>query len=268
MITIYTPKGKAREYSPLALNIYEGCDHACFYCYVPNIKKAFDKNYNHSLVKIRNGILESLKKDAKKFQYSEQVLLSFTGDIFCNNQNISLNKSILSILLENKISVAILTKGGSRALEYIDIISKFGKNIKIGTTLTFDNEKHSLEYEPGAATTHERIEMLKVFNSQGITTWISIEPVLNHKQSINLIKNTLSFVDHYKIGKLNHYPEIEKKINWNEFLIESVSILRNANKEFYIKEDLRKFANGFILSEKETYMDYLNVPKFKSDILF
>ena len=31
----------------------------------------------------------------------------------------------------------------------------------------------------------------------------------------------------------------------------------------YIKEDLRKFANGFLLTEKEIDMDYLNVPKFK-----
>ena len=33
MSLIYEPKGKAREYSPLALNVYSGgCDHACRYC--------------------------------------------------------------------------------------------------------------------------------------------------------------------------------------------------------------------------------------------
>jgi len=263
MTTVYVPKGKAREYSPFALNIYEGCDHGCFYCYVPSIKSAFDRNYIHENVKLRSGILQSLKSDLKKFQYSEQVLLSFTGDVFCNNQNIEVNKSVLNLLFENKISTAILTKGGLRAIPYFDIISKFGKNIKIGATLTFDNDKHSLQYEIGASPTSERIQMLEYYFNKGVQTWVSVEPVLNHKQSINLIKNTLHCVSHYKVGKINHNKEIENKINWNEFLIEAVEILRNAKKPFYIKEDLRNFANGFYLSPEEIDMDFLNVPKFE-----
>ena len=33
MSIIYEPKGKAREYSPLAVNLYRGCSHGCLYCY-------------------------------------------------------------------------------------------------------------------------------------------------------------------------------------------------------------------------------------------
>lgn len=40
--TIYEPSGKAREYSPLALNLYKGCDHGCNYCYVPDMKHALE----------------------------------------------------------------------------------------------------------------------------------------------------------------------------------------------------------------------------------
>lgn len=265
MTTIYIPKGKAREYSTLALNLYEGCDHGCFYCYVPKIKNAFDKNYIHSEVKLRNGILSSLKTDLKQFSNCEQVLLSFTGDIFCNKENIEINKQILNLLFENKICIAILTKGGLRAEKYIQEIKKFGIHSKIGATLTFDNDKHSLQYETGAAPTSERINMLEFFHDSGVQTWVSMEPVLNHKQSVNLIKSTLHCVDHYKIGKLNHNKNIENKINWNSFLIEVVEILRSENKPFYIKEDLRAFANGFYLSENETNMDFLNVKPFEKN---
>ena len=34
---IYEPKGRAREYSPLAANLYRGCGHGCIYCYAPAV---------------------------------------------------------------------------------------------------------------------------------------------------------------------------------------------------------------------------------------
>ncbi|MDQ1279366.1 MAG: hypothetical protein QG670_628, partial [Thermoproteota archaeon] len=30
---IYEPKGRAREYGALALNVYSNCDFGCLYCY-------------------------------------------------------------------------------------------------------------------------------------------------------------------------------------------------------------------------------------------
>ena len=33
MNVIYEPKGRAREYSELACNLYRGCTHGCRYCY-------------------------------------------------------------------------------------------------------------------------------------------------------------------------------------------------------------------------------------------
>ena len=35
MNVIYEPKGRAREYAPLACNLYMGCTHGCKYCYAP-----------------------------------------------------------------------------------------------------------------------------------------------------------------------------------------------------------------------------------------
>ena len=37
MKPIYEPKGKAKEYGDLAINIYTGCPHNCFYCFAPNV---------------------------------------------------------------------------------------------------------------------------------------------------------------------------------------------------------------------------------------
>lgn len=35
MHIIYKTTGRAREYSELAVNLYQGCAHACAYCYAP-----------------------------------------------------------------------------------------------------------------------------------------------------------------------------------------------------------------------------------------
>ena len=45
MRTIYEPQGRAREYSPLALNHYQGCDHACTYCYARSINRRWGKDW-------------------------------------------------------------------------------------------------------------------------------------------------------------------------------------------------------------------------------
>ena len=44
MSIIYEPRGKAREYSELAANLYTGCSHGCRYCYCPAIlRKKIDE---------------------------------------------------------------------------------------------------------------------------------------------------------------------------------------------------------------------------------
>jgi DNA repair photolyase len=261
---IYEPKGKAREYSPVALNIYNGCDYNCSYCYVPNIKKRFNKGYIHSIVTERKDFISKLKKEAKKHYKSKHpVLLSFMSDPYCKaNDELQITRQVLEILLENKIPVSILTKGGLRALQDIDIFKKFGDHIQVGATLTFDNDNDSLKYEPEAALPYERIKMLKILNANKITTWVSIEPVFFPEQSLNLIEKTLNFVDKYKIGKLNHHTELEKKINWNIFFKNAVKLLKYCRKDFYVKKDLAIFNDNLILFPHEVDMDYLNVNPF------
>lgn len=258
MSTIYAPSGKAGEYSPLALNVYRGCDHGCFYCYVPAMVGRFEQ-YNHSEVQDKSGFVHQLAKDAKGFANSKrQVLLSFTTDPYCRmNDKYKRTRECLEILNENNIPVAILTKGGNRCLQDMDIFKAFGENIKVGVSLTFDNDGDSLQNESGAASTSERISVLKILHDERIKTWVSIEPVLDHKQSIHLIEMSMPFVDHYKVGKVNHRPEIEGRIDWHKFLVDAVTLLRTDGVKFYVKNDLRAFANGFELTVEESDPRYL-----------
>ncbi len=257
MSKIYEPAGRAREYSPLALNIYQGCTHGCTYCYVPPMMRRFRHDYDQKDCKPALNISE-LEKSAKKWQGCEkQVLLSFTGDPYCGVSP-ETTRAALEVLNKYGHHVAILTKGGSRVLDDLDLFEKFGDRLKIGATLTFDNDKDSKEWEPGAASPFERIEALKTLSEKGIITWASFEPVIVPKQSLTLLREVSGFIDHVKIGKLNHHPAA-KNVDWTRFLFDAVRICREKNIKFYVKKDMQIYNRGVYLSGDELNEDFLNV---------
>lgn len=260
MSVIYTPAGKAREYSPKALNIYLSCTHRCEYCYAPRCRWQTNEEY---FVKPnpRKDIVKKLEEELQKGdKITEQVLLSFIGDVYCGTtDNNQATRECLEVLLKHKVPVAILTKGGRRCLKDLDLFKKFGEHIQVGTTLTFDNDADSLEWESGAARPEERIEVLRELKRNGVRTFASFEPVIVPEQSIRLIERTLDCVDVYKIGKINNFRGLDKSIDWTDFLEKSVAILREAKKPFYIKYDLRKSAQSVKLYGNEIMPDEHNV---------
>ena len=268
MAGIYEPSGAAREYSPLALNYIKGCDHGCVYCYVPKMMKRFNANYVHSDVYIKEEeiLMKELKRSAKKFKDSEkQVFLSFLTDPYSHfNNDTKLTRRVLLILLEHNIPVSILSKGGKNLLQDIDIFKMFGENIQIGGSLTFTNNEDSLKWEKNGALPNDRFETLKIMHENGIKTWASMEPVIYPDQSLEIMELTSSYVDSYKIGKLNHFKKHEEKFDWTRFLTDAVNIMRKNNKQFYIKKDLLAFKeDSLYLHPNEIDMDYLAIKNKK-----
>ena len=255
MKVIYTPKGRAREYSPLALNYYNGCDHGCQYCYGPGIKKKTLKEYSDR-VYVRKNLLVDLYADLEA-GVNEQVLLSFAGDPYCKyNDLVKVTTQVLALFLVFGVPVAILTKGGSRALQDLTIIKMYGANIKVGATAVFIDEQDCVTWEKGAAPTSDRLKMLERFHQEGVSTWLSLEPVIDPRQSIKLIEQTLPYVDEYKLGKLNHDKEREARIDWQQYLLDALKLIREAGKKVYVKKDLADRCPGVRLSDQERDMDY------------
>jgi len=254
MSIIYTPKGKAREYSPYAANLYSGCNHGCKYCYAPGISRKKREEFLN--VTLRRNVVRDFGKDCEKMKgLQSQVLFCFMTDPYNEREEIEkITQSCLKIALRNKIPISILTKS-TLVLRDIDIFKQFGENINVGVTMTMDNKEDSLDWEPNAATPSERIEILRELNTSGVSTWASFEPVINIKQSLNMIKRSVPFVGLYKIGKLNNFKGMDKGMDWASFLRDSVGVIRENNKNLYVKHDLRNFADGFKLYGNETNPD-------------
>ena len=256
MSLIYEPSGKAREYSPLALNVYKNCDHQCKYCYVRN----FQPNFSEF---VQPRILSGLDNEASKA--SRQILLCFTGDPYCSANDAYQNtRKALEILKKNHCTVAILSKGGTRCLQDLDLfVSWPDRRFKVGATLTFVSPEKSMTVEPGAALPADRLDALEKLHAAGVHTWASIEPVMEAEESIAIIRASLSCVDEYKVGKLNHQ---KSTTDWRKFCIDAVSVLHKAGKRFYVKFDLAAFAPSGFLTPEETDPETVFLPNRPSSL--
>lgn len=260
MSVIYEPKGAAREYSPYACNIYLSCTHRCKYCYAPHALQRNESAYFFA-PKPRKDILKNIQKELSHKSFDKQIMLSFIGDIYCESiDNGKTARDALELFLRFGAPIAILTKGGKRCLRDLDLFKTFGSKIAVGATLTFFDEKKCREWESGAATPQERLDVLATLHENGIKTFASLEPVIEPDESIKLLEATLktNCVDLYKIGKLNNYRGLDKGIDWRGFTKRCLNLLRSHNKEIYIKKSLQPFMqDGELLPEEIDYDRYI-----------
>jgi len=246
---IYEPRGRAQEYSPLAVNLYTGCAHGCKYCYGPAAGRKKPEQF-HSNVQPRKDILKHLELNCKKMEGDpRQILLCFMTDpyqppineedewngIFLGVEDIT--REALLILEKYHMNVSVLTKGGLRAYRDFDILSR--NNWTFGSTISFCHGSSFRFWEPNAATMESRISAIEVAPKWGIKTWVSVEPVINPEEALSVMSRLLPSVDYWKIGKVNHMPELEKLIDWGEFLREVENLLEG--RAYYIKKDLERY---------------------------
>jgi len=177
---IYTPKGAAREYSPLAANLYRGCAHGCKYCYVPGIFRQSREAFA-SGPRPRPGVLDQLAKDAKRLAARGEkgpVLLCFTSDPYqpCEEEH-EVTQDAMEILVNQGLGVRLLTKNPRLAIER-DLEVLVWDDVEFGVSLSWIDDKRRQEWEPYAGTVDDRIWSLAEAKSAGLRTWVSIEPVI------------------------------------------------------------------------------------------
>jgi DNA repair photolyase len=234
MQAIYTPTGKALEYCERAVNLYRGCEHRCRYCYAPNALHMPREEFARP--QPRPGILDAVRKDAPKHT-GREVLMCFTCDPYQPSANGTTREAILALQAAG-CRVTILTKGGERSAPDLEILRP-GLD-KYGATLTFADPAQSLEWEPGAAPPEERIAVLRRAKARGISTWASLEPVIDPEQSLALIERTAGIVDKYKLGKWNHDARA-KAIDWRDYAAKAVALIKKIGADYMVKVDLAAY---------------------------
>lgn len=236
---IYAPAGQAGEYAPLAANPYRGCGHECLYCYVPRVLRMDRKEFDAGAVP-RADFLVNLRKDALKYQAAgchEQVMLSFTTDPY-HGGDTTLTRQTLEVLRDHGLGFCTLTKGGTRALRDLDLFRP--DRDAFASTLTSLDVDFSRKWERNAPLPADRIEALKTFHESGIFTWVSLEPTLDAESSLAIIEATHSFVDLFKIGRVNYLP-MTQTTDWKDYTQRITALCSRLNIRHYVKKDLADY---------------------------
>ena len=230
MKPIYEPKGAAKEYGDLALNIYTGCPHRCFYCYCPNVLKRDREDFYAKVEPRKNIVVETRKQLEREKITGKLIHLCFVGDPYPTGYDTTPTREIIKLLKEYGNHVQILTKGdGSRDFDLLDGEDWYG--------ITISGKAESKDTEPGAIQAHKRLAILKMAKLHGIKTWVSFEPVVNAVSVLRCINAFSTSFDLVKIGKLNYQPS---DINWKEFGKEAEALCQKLGLDYYIKDSLRK----------------------------
>jgi DNA repair photolyase len=241
MQVIYQPKGRALEYSELACNLYIGCSHGCTYCFAPACMHKKNDAY-HSEVMPRKRIIDLFEKDAKLMQGDpRRILFSFISDPYQPLEKTEmLTQRALELVGKYQLNSQILTKGKKDLIERdFELIKRV--KAELGVTLCFADDARRKEWEPDASSVEDRISLLKDAHKEGIYTWVSLEPVIDAQEALEVIKLAYPYVRFWKIGKLNHRKEVEKLTDWSQFLRDVKKLLTKVKAKYYIKWDLQKY---------------------------
>lgn len=245
MKVIYEPKGRAREYAPLACNLYVGCTHGCKYCYAPSCMHKSPEEWHNAAKARSDSILTLFERDcvelAKRHIDSEthRVLFCFTSDPYQPIEGkLHITRQCIAIAAKYGIKIDVLTKGNFELISQ-DFKLMLDSDTHFGMTLSFINDESRKEWEPMASPVQDRLKTLKMAHDMGIYTFVSMEPVINPDEALEVIRQAHGYVDFWKVGKLNHNKPIEQRINWTRFREDVISLLTSCNCKYYIKEDLR-----------------------------
>ena len=160
--------GSSTEYT---LNLYRGCTHGCVYCYAPSLIHDERRwgDYVDAKINAANVLDRELAR-AKK----QVVFVSSASDPYQPVEaRYKLTRKVLKILSKHKFPVLILTRS-PLVLRDVDILRELDW-VRVGFSISTVPTKF---YEPGVPSLEKRIEALEDLHDFGITTWVSMAPLI------------------------------------------------------------------------------------------
>ncbi|MBL85329.1 MAG: radical SAM protein [Winogradskyella sp.] len=167
-----------------SMNMYQGCEHGCIYCYARNshefwgFSAGLDFERKILVKKDAPKLLENLLK--KKSWKAHTIVMSGNTDCYQPaEQKFQLTKQCLEVFLKYKHPVGIITKN-ALILRDIEILRALAKDnlIAVNISITSLSEDTRRILEPRTATIKRRLQTVKELSDNGIPVNVMLAPII------------------------------------------------------------------------------------------
>jgi len=179
------------------VNVYQGCEHGCRFCYAPaqpGVRaQPFWKGKSQAdwgtVFMPRPGLLDALVDELRTFTPAAaqkkatpwgegRILVSFLCDPYqpleLKEQN---TRRVLEALLEAGHKVRIQTRS-DLVMRDFELLAKYPAQVRLGTSLPHLNDELSAVLEPKAPSPSKRLIMLNEASKLGIPVYVAIAPFM------------------------------------------------------------------------------------------
>jgi DNA repair photolyase len=167
-----------------SMNMYQGCEHGCIYCYARNSHEFW--GYSAGLdferrILVKKDAPKLLEEQLKKKSWKACPIV-MSGNTDCYQpaeQQFKITRQCLEIFLKYRHPVAIITKN-ALVLRDLDILKELSKDhlIAVNISITSLSEKTRRILEPRTATIKKRLETVKVLSENGIPVNVMLAPII------------------------------------------------------------------------------------------
>ncbi len=244
------------DYATDNITVYRFCEFNCIYCWAWRIPLFSSR--------ISRGKYNPIEETMKYLRIKEKrtIVISFTSDPYPFKETVAkITRRVLEVLSKAKQHrILILTKNPvAAAIRDIDIMLSHG-DMWLGTTITTLDDDVAEKIETHAPLPYMRISALKFAHRKDVKTWLSIEPIIPYVTlPEEIVEQTIDFIDWYVLGSFNYYnysriklPKVNRYIpdkftrrelaTWyNLHIPKAIRLLKEYNKPFYIKKELKKY---------------------------
>ena len=167
-----------------SMNMYQGCEHGCIYCYSRNshefwgFSAGLDFERKILVKKDAPKLLEDLLK--KKSWKAHTIVMSGNTDCYQPaEKKFQLTKQCLEVFLKYKHPVAIITKNALILID-IELLKVLAKDnlISVNISITSLSEETRRILEPRTATIKRRLQTVKELSDNGIPVNVMLAPII------------------------------------------------------------------------------------------
>ena len=160
-----------RDSTGYTANLYKGCTHGCVYCYAPSL--THDERRWGSYVDVKVNAPQVLERELRGLRKDEVFLSSASDPYQPVEARYGVTRRCLEVLRRNRYPVSILTRS-PLVLRDLDLLKRF-EWARVGMSITTVPVRR---FEPGVSPLRRRIDTLRKLSKAGISTWVSLAPVI------------------------------------------------------------------------------------------